>query len=275
MKVVNLAEQTQVKEESGLAKGIRKLLPIAAEKPDSGANATAIRILDRMLDSQYILLTGLKLPGLEVPIPMVLIGPPGVWVIYATSIKGVFKAREDTWEVMDDRFHRYRLAKPNLLKRTKQMTEVVSELLTARDFKVKPIEPALFLTDPGVHIDTARPLVRVVLIDALERFAVNLLQSRAILDKEAVHRISRALAGEGHPALEPKAIEDARDVFSFRELPTENPEHLSPNVIYDRTENPILKKVPFDRKQLLILGLMVVVNILVLAALVVLVVMNT
>lgn len=275
MKVVNLVEQNQGKEEAGLIKGIRKLLPIVAEKPDSRAYETAIKILDRMLDSQYILLTGLSLPGLEVPIPMVLIGPPGVWVIYATSIKGVFKAIEDTWEVMDDRFHRYRLAKPNLLKRTKHMTEVVSELLTARELNAVSIEAAVFLTDPGVHIDTARPIVRVVLIDALERFAANLLQSRAVLDKEAVHRISRALAGEEHPALEPKTIEEARDVFSFRELPAENPEHLSPNVIYDRTENPILKKVPFDRKQLLILGLMVLVNILVLVALVVLVVVNS
>lgn len=275
MKVVNLAIQNQKKEDPTFIMNARKLIPFAAEKSDSTASSVAIKVFERILDNQYILLTDLSLPGLDVPIPMVLIGPPGIWVIYTTSIKGVFKATEDTWEIMDDRFRRYRLAKPNLLKRTLGMSSAVRELLAVHEVRLEHIEPALFLTDPGVHVDTARPAVRIVMVDALERFAVNLLQGRDILDKAGVHQISRALAGEGHPALEPKTIDDERDAFSFRESVAENPTQLQPNIIYDRSESKIVKRVPFNTKQLVVLGMMVFVNIAVLVALVVLVLSNT
>jgi hypothetical protein len=275
MKVINLAIQKQEKVDANLSKKVRKFLPFATEKADGEASSVAVKVLERILDNQYVLLTNLSLPGLEVPIPMLLIGPPGVWVICTAAVKGVFKATEDSWEMMDDRFRRYRLAKPNLLKRTMSMFNAVRDLLAARELKVERIEPALFLTDPGVHVDMARPIVRIVLVDALERFAFNVLQTREIMDKAGVHQVSRALAGEGHPALEPKTIEDERDAFSFHDTPAEKATPFSPDIVYDRSESAIVGKVPFNKKQLIILGLMVLVNIAVLVTLVVLVLKNT
>jgi hypothetical protein len=45
-------------------------------------------------------------------------------------------------------------------------------------------EPILLTTSPGAHVDTVRPLVRVVMSDALERFAVSINQARALLSPE-------------------------------------------------------------------------------------------
>jgi hypothetical protein len=45
-------------------------------------------------------------------------------------------------------------------------------------------EPILLATNPGMHVDTIRPLVRVVLSDALERFAVSVSQARALQSPE-------------------------------------------------------------------------------------------
>ena len=275
MKVVDLAVQTQNKEESNFSKQIGRLNPFAADKSDGKATSVVIKIFERILDNQFVLLTNLNLPGSEAPIPMVLIGPPGIWVINATAVKGIFKATEDTWEIMDDRFRRYRLAKPNLLNRTLSMADAVGEVLAEHDLKLERIDSALFLTDPGVHVDTARPKVRIVLVDGLERFGFNLLQSRAIWDKAAIHQVSRALAGEGHPALEPKTLEDERDAFSFRESIPENPTQLPPNIIYDRSESAMVKNVPLSAKQLVVLGFMAIVDIAVLVALVILVLSNS
>ena len=275
MKVIDLAIQKQKKASSTNLDQVRKLFTLGSEKPDDHAYSVAIKALERILDNQYVLLKNVTAPGLEIPIPMVLIGPPGVWVINATAVKGIFKATEDSWEMMDERFRRYRLVKPNMLKRTQAMHKAIRDLLAAHELKVEQIEPALFLTDPGVHVDMTRPVVRIVLVDALERFAVNLLQARAILDKAGVHQVSRAIAGEGHPALEPKMIEDERDAFSFHDVPSAKPASLPPNVIYDRSESNMVKSVPFDKKQLIVLGLMAFVDILVLAALVILVLSNS
>ena len=275
MKIIDLAIQKQKKGDAGIASKVRNIFPSAAEKSDEKASSIALKVLERILDNQYVLLKNVNIPGLEIPVPMILIGPPGVWVINAISLKGVFKATEDTWEMMDERFRRYRLAKPNQLKRTLYMANGVSELLAARELNAGHLESALFLTDPGVHVDMARPVVRIVLVDALERFAVNLLQARAVMDKAGVHQISRAIAGDGHPALEPQTIENERDAFSFQDTPLEKPTKLSPNIVYDRSESQVVGKVPFNKKQLVILGLMALVDIAVLVALVVLVLMNS
>lgn len=275
MKIVDLAVQTQTKEESSFSKQIGKLNPFAADKSDARATAVVIKIFERILDNQFVLLTNLTLPGLEVPIPMVLIGPPGIWVLNATAVKGIFKATEETWEIMDDRFRRYKLAKPNLMNRTLSMADAVGKVLADRDMRVERIDSALFLTDPGVHVDTSRPKVRIVLVDGLERFGFNLLQARAIWDKAAIHQISRSLAGEGHPALEPKTLEAEQDAFSFRESLPENPTQPPPNIIYDRSESEMVKKVPLSTKQLVVLGMMAMVDIAILVALVILVLSNT
>ena len=51
------------------------------------------------------------------------------------------------------------------------------------------VEPILLSTNPGAHVDTVRPLVRVVMSDALERFAVSITQARALLSPEDAQQI--------------------------------------------------------------------------------------
>ncbi len=53
---------------------------------------------------------------------MVLVGPTGIQVIYASALKGVYRAKNDTWSVMDNRSHRFKPAQPNLIARTLLMT---------------------------------------------------------------------------------------------------------------------------------------------------------
>jgi hypothetical protein len=52
-----------------------------------------------------------------------------------------------------------------------------------------PVEAVLLASDPGLHIDSIRPIVRVVMRDALEHFATSLIQGRAVYKAEAIHNI--------------------------------------------------------------------------------------
>ncbi len=47
--------------------------------------------------------------------------------------------------------------------------------------------------DPGTHIDSTRPAVRIIMSDALERFAISLSQGRAVLSPETIFKIVKLI----------------------------------------------------------------------------------
>jgi hypothetical protein len=51
------------------------------------------------------------------------------------------------------------------------------------------VEPVIMAADPGLHVESVRPLVRVVLNDAIERFAASLMQARPVMTLETAHEI--------------------------------------------------------------------------------------
>ncbi len=53
-----------------------------------------------------------------------------------------------------------------------------------------PVEPVLVASSPAMHIDSVRPMVRVVLSDAVRQFAASLLQARPILRPDQIVEIA-------------------------------------------------------------------------------------
>ncbi|MGZ6316299.1 MAG: hypothetical protein ACXWNQ_03490, partial [Anaerolineales bacterium] len=53
-----------------------------------------------------------------------------------------------------------------------------------------PVEPVLMSANPAMNVDSLRPMVRVVLSDAIRQFAGSLLQARAVLRPELVYDIA-------------------------------------------------------------------------------------
>jgi len=76
-----------------------------------------INHLSMLLDNKYTLLRNVSLPRLEVKIPLVLVGTTGIRVIYASAIKGIFRAKNETWSVMGGMSQHFQTAKPNLVQR--------------------------------------------------------------------------------------------------------------------------------------------------------------
>lgn len=222
--------------------------------------------LERMLDNRYVILRDVTLPGLKVPIPLVLVGPTGVRVMHPSSTRGVYRAQGENWEQMDDRRQVFKPAQPNLIRRAQLMALAVAKFLTARDYELPEVEPVLVFTDPGVHIEAVRPVVRVILIDGLERFTAGLAQGYPILEKEDVQKIVKLFSdsmGLGDLDASPYPEED---VFSYKDEEVERKPSWQDSIPAGDSIVSTLDKIPFTGRQWLLLGTMMIVNVFVLLA---------
>ena len=176
---------------------------------DVQAQDATAALLGRQLDRTYTLLVNALLPGTDVFMPLVLVGPPGVYLIYVTNERGVFRAKDDEWGSLDG--ERFTPAKVNLLTRTSRLAQALQKFLEKQGIPLV-VEPVLMAMNPGTHIDSVRPLIRVVMSDAVERFAIGVTQASRTLSLETaaavVDRIQkpRAVQKAGAPALSESVV---------------------------------------------------------------------
>ena len=270
MRVINLSTPSITESRPNVTNAVRKIFKVEDPKTDPVAEKAVIDTFQRIFDNQYVVLRSVPLNDPETPIPMVLVGPSGVRMIYPRSIKGVYRAKEDAWEELDDRTQKFKIARPNLLQRGQMMAKEIEAFLVARNFEVGIVEPVLVFSDPGVHVDTIRPIVRIVQADALDRFGAGLVQSPAFLEKETIQRIVNALGGEQLAARQAaKTAAVMQDAFSFQDVPIKKA-HNTPDVLYQSSEAPLFKNIPFNKRQLIVL-----VNIIILSAFVFLILLTS
>jgi hypothetical protein len=150
--------------------------------------------MNAQLKNRYTLVRDVSLPGVGIPIPLVLIGPTGIQVFYASAIQGFYRAKEYSWTVLDSRSHRYKLSKPNLIKRTSFMSQALFRFLDNKGFQLEETEPVLYFSDPNFHVDSIDPAVHILLADGAARFIEKLAQNPHILDVNKAERISVILS---------------------------------------------------------------------------------
>jgi hypothetical protein len=142
------------------------------------AQEVIVQQLGKNLDNKHFLLRNAVLPGLDDPIPFILVAPSGLTLIYTSGIKGVFRAKGENWSEMNRTSRQYIPARDNPFTRIQRMVRVVEEFLTGKDCPHPAIQTMIIFPDPGTHIESARPVVRIVLRDALERYILSLLQAQ-------------------------------------------------------------------------------------------------
>jgi hypothetical protein len=195
----------------GLLQGTLKFGPTWQSRMK--AQDVVIAIIEKQLDSNFALLRNITLPNTEINLPLVLIGPPGIYLINVTHERGVYRAKDDEWGTMiADRFVPARI---NQITRTATFGRVLQTYLDRQGFKnAALVEPILMAADPGMQIESTRPAVRVVMSDALERFAASLSQARSMIDAPLGKSIVRAIL-VGKPAEAPATTqpEPAPDNF--------------------------------------------------------------
>ena len=162
------------------------------------AQKTVIAVMDRILDKNYTILRNVTPPGLDATIPIVLVGPTGVYVMCVTPLTGMYRVKGDQWGTISG--NAFKPAKPNLLTRTERMARVVQTFLQRQGYADLPgVEAILLCSDPSINVDSLRPIVRIVMRDALERFTVSVTQARIVLSSEGVYDVINRLLNPPAP----------------------------------------------------------------------------
>lgn len=209
MKVIDKTPFLNEKGTFDLVKRYQAVLEYGASWPDEvEAQKSVIAQLEKVLEKGYTLIRNLNLQNSKIIEPLILVGPPGVYVLYVTPVTGFYEAKGDSWNVV--RNNRRTPASVNLLTRVARLARAVQVYLNRQGVYLPGVvDPILIAASPAVHIDSARPIVRVVLSDAVKQYAASLLQSRALLPPESVHEVVDHLINPRRksPTLEPSKVE--------------------------------------------------------------------
>ncbi len=202
--------------------------------------------LGRTLDQGYTLLRNIPLSADGPSIPMILVGPTGIYMLYTTPLTGMYRAKGDSWGTISG--NAFKSAQPNLLVRTVRMARAVQVFIQKQGISsLLNVEGVLLAADPGLHIASVRPIVRVVMRDALERFAISITQARVLLSSDVsrdfVDRLvnprpeqklapERPLAVESAPAVPPPPEAELGALPSWsKEFPAILPKESQPGLV--------------------------------------------
>lgn len=237
--------------------------------------------LSKTLNQEHTLLRNVLISGTSVVVPMLLLSPQGVRVIYPSTIRGVFRAKRDDWLRFDGRSRRFKRTVPNLQSQALAYSEVVHEYLTTLGYQIPDVETVLIFTNPRTHVDSARPRTRIVLMDAIEHFARNLIQFQPIMDQEDINTLSRAIL---HPRLpEVEHPPSPEPLPESREEPVDA-SYLEPEDVFTAEVEPLgwlaqtlhrLTSLPLTRNQWIVLALMTFFELIVLIVMAIIVIANT
>ncbi|MBI5297683.1 MAG: NERD domain-containing protein [Chloroflexi bacterium] len=195
--------------------------------PEQSAQKAVIAQLDRLFEKGYVLIRNFNLPGSEVIVPMILLTPSGVFVIYVTHLKGFYEAKGDQWNKIDQ--GRAAPAQRNLISITERLARATQKYFEIQQIAIPGrVEPVLMAAEPGLNMESLRPIIRVVKSDAIAQFASTVLQTRSILRNEQVYDLAEritlprvdetAVAAAPQPAQQ-KPASRARAIFDASPSP--------------------------------------------------------
>src|ERR1043166_2415125 len=166
------------------------------------AQKAIITFFDRQLEKGYTLIRNMTLGASGIVVPMILLGPTGIYVIDVTFLRGRYEARGNAWN--EESGDGYRPAEVNLIQRTLRMANAVKKFIERQGVKLPvDVEPVLVAGDPGLHIEAVRPAVRVLMIDGVRSFVSGLANASPTLGAEEVHEFTERLIS---PRLPRKAV---------------------------------------------------------------------
>jgi hypothetical protein len=235
-------------------------------KTDEHADNAIVARFMRGLDNRFVMLRNLQLEGLGEAFPPILIGPSGLIVLNVSRAKGIFKATEGSWWEMSKTTHRFGPGRPNLIKQSQEYSQKLAGLLDTHGKAHPAILSVLIFANPGVHIETSNPAIRIVLMDGVDSLIASILNSEEVLEPNEINFLSDTLEIMVNPE---KAIpmgegEDffGRDLFvPEKKAPPKLPKVSIPT---DLPLPPVEEKLKFTQKQWILLAVLLVMTIVVL-----------
>jgi hypothetical protein len=182
---------------------------------------------------------------------------------------------EEAWEEFDSRSKKFSPVKPNLVFETAQISRELGIVLQRIGIPLPKHEALIYFSNPGAHVDTDHPVVRILLVDALERFISGLLRMQPQLETERIDQVIEAMSKMVSPQNQSFSVKKEQDIFSLRE-PEAKKAANAPALPKPVLQEPgFFKKLHFTSRQWIFISMMLVVNIVILVALVMVVLILT
>ncbi len=105
------------------------------------------------------------------------------------------------------------------------------------------VEAVLLCSDLSVHVDSIRPIIRVVMRDALERFAISITQARTVFSPEAVQDVINRILNPPPPKPEEPVPEPVAEVASQPESSQTGSQSV-PAFVFPETPTPAVVAEP-------------------------------
>jgi hypothetical protein len=202
MKIIDKTPLLNEKGELGVVQRFQSMLKFGFNWPNElEAQKAIITFFDRNLDKGYTLIRNITLGASGIVVPMILLGPAGIYVIHVTYLRGRYEARANTWN--EESGDGYKPASVNLVQQTARMAGAVRAFIERQGVKVPiEIEPVLIAANPGLHIEAVRPAIRVMMIDGIKSFVSGLGTGPPVLRPEAVHEFTERIVNPRPPKKE-------------------------------------------------------------------------
>ena len=169
--------------------------------PELEAQKFALALLERGLAKGYTVIRNHTLGASGITVPLAIVGPGGIFAAYVTHLRGTYQAKGDSWgTISGDSF------KPmpvNLLTRTARLARALQAFIERQGVKLpQDVEPVLLTANPGMHVQSLRPIVRVVMVDALERWASSLSNAAPVFTVETAYELADRIINPRMPKKE-------------------------------------------------------------------------
>jgi len=199
------------------------------------AQSAIISFFGRQLEKGYTLIRNMSLGESGIMIPMILVGPTGIFVIEVTHLRGRYEAKGDTWNVASG--DQYKPAPVNIIQRTLRMARALQAYIERQGVKVPaPIESVLIAGDPGLHIESVRPAIKVMMIDGIKPFVNGLATGAPVMSNEQAHNFTDRILNphvKSTPVAPPPEPEPRAAWENLYEEPTQPPEPSRARAIFD------------------------------------------
>lgn len=245
MKIIDKTPLLDEKGELSISKRLEGMMKFGFNWPNElQAQQTIINFFDRQLERGYTLIRNMPLGQSGITIPMILLGPAGIYAINVTHLRGRYEAKGAAWNVQSG--DGYKPADINLVQATARMARALQTFIERQGVKLPiSVEPVLIAAEPGLHIESVGSTVRVMMVDGIKAFVSGLAAGRPLLSPEAVHEYTERIVNP-RPARKERVspeITQPRAALQREQLPEQTVQTVSrARAIFDASEN--LK--PFD-----------------------------
>jgi len=236
MKIIHKTPPIKEKSELGPGQPVQGMLKFGFNWTNElEAQKAIVTFFDRQLEKGYTLIRNMTLGASGITVPLILLGPSGIYVIHVTFLRGRFEARGNTWN--EESGDGYRPASINLIQRTSRMANAVKVFIERQGVKLPVnIEPVLIAANPGLHIESVRPAIKVMMIDGIKSFVSGLAAARPVMSAEAVHEFTERIVNPRSPRRE-TASAAAPEISAASDEKTQPPSQASrARAIFDASE---------------------------------------